>query len=309
MKMIFPQVVDNTMIKSMACWRRFGYSHVEHWKGGDENTHLIAGAAYASGLEVFRFQYFFERKPVQEAMILGILEVIKSYGMHEPDARLQKKDCETVCAALCFYVLKFNPEQEKYRPFLLNGEPTVEFSFAIPLPISHPDTGQPIIYAGRADQIVENVDNRLIYLEDDKTTSQLGASFFKTVDLSGQFTGYQWAAMEHGIDVRGTLIRPLAFYENRLDATELVTYRSSAEIMSWFKDTCNKLEQAKNFYKQQYFPHDFGELCSSYGGCPYFDVCKLQSPSLLASQFEQRVWLPHLRKDVRIEEYQLEDSK
>jgi len=48
----FPSVVDSTIIAAFrSCPQKAYLEFVEHWKIRDQSVHLVAGAAYAAGME------------------------------------------------------------------------------------------------------------------------------------------------------------------------------------------------------------------------------------------------------------------
>ena len=88
----FPAVLDATMLASYRCPRRFNLAHVQHYGSpGGKSIHLIAGGAYAKGLEVARLAYMNDRPP-GEGLLLGIDALIKEYGDAQPGADHRRLD-------------------------------------------------------------------------------------------------------------------------------------------------------------------------------------------------------------------------
>ena len=204
----FPEVVDSSMLAAFrSCPRKFELTYLHHWKPKTESIHLVAGKAFAAGLEETRRAFFIEGDDPEAAIARGGRVLLRSYGDTIcPDD--SAKSPERMLGALVFYFQRYGLETETAVPITLpGGHRGIEFSFAEPLSIRHPETGNPIIYSGRSDQIVDFADG--IYIEDDKTASQLGASWSKQWDLRSQFTGYTWAA-KYGamrLPVQGVIAR------------------------------------------------------------------------------------------------------
>lgn len=51
----FPSVFDSSMLSAWkTCPSLFAHSYLQHWKPKGESVHLVAGKAFAKGLEVAR---------------------------------------------------------------------------------------------------------------------------------------------------------------------------------------------------------------------------------------------------------------
>jgi len=170
---IFPEVLDSSMLSSFTnCPQLFFRAHIEHWKLQGESIHLHAGSAYAKGLEAARRSYMSGDLPsIAEGKGLG--ELIHAYGDFE--AGQEAKSLPRMCGALEFYFSQYPLQTDIAKIATVGGVPAVEWSFAIPLPIKHPETGNPLLFCGRTDALVQLAGG--LYALDDKTTSQLGASW------------------------------------------------------------------------------------------------------------------------------------
>ena len=52
---MFPHTFDSTMLSAFtSCPQKMFRTYVEHWKPKSESVHLIAGGAFAKGIEVAR---------------------------------------------------------------------------------------------------------------------------------------------------------------------------------------------------------------------------------------------------------------
>ena len=221
----FPPILDSTIIGAFrSCPQKANLAYIEHWKPRATSIHLHAGACYARGLEVTRRAFFEDGLPSEDSIALGMQALITAWGDYEaPEG--STKTLERTAGAFEYYFSVYPLETDKATPYLLpSGKRAIEFSFAEPLSINNPQTGEPLLYCGRTDQIVDFASG--VYLHDDKTTSQLGASWSKQWDLRSQFTGYCWAAAKADIPVNGVLIRGVSILKTKYDTAQAITYRS-----------------------------------------------------------------------------------
>ena len=118
----------------------------------------------------------------------------------------------------------------------------IEFSFAIPIPIAHPQTGQPLFYTGRFDMLA--VDRRgVIWAEDDKTASQLGAQWGKQWTLDLQFTGYVWAARQYDVPVYGAAVRGISILKTMYGHAEQMVARPPFLVDRWYQEMLGDVQR------------------------------------------------------------------
>lgn len=300
---MFPHAVDSTIMAAFAtCPRKAYLEYILHWKPKTQSVHLVAGAAFAAGVEAARRGFWEQGLPPAEAEAQGLAALFKAYGNFEcpPESA---KSLERTAGALEFYFEQYPLGQDGMEPLLLpSGRRAIEFSFALPLDFAHPVTGDPILYTGRADAIVNFAGG--LYNVDEKTTSSLGPSWSRQWEHRPQFTGYSWAARESGIAVQGTIIRGVSILKTKYDTQQAMTYRSDWEIERWMEQTLRDLGRMKEAWDSGWWDFNFTS-CMDYGGCPFSQVCKSPEPQRwLETYFEQRVWDPLLRKEVSVEEYE-----
>lgn len=298
----FPQVVDSTILGAFrSCPQKAFREFVQHWKGRGSNVHLHAGAAYAHGLEVARRAFYVDGLDRATSESMGLDALSTAYGDYECPATSAKTK-ERMMGALLFYFDNYPLDGDTATPAVINGRHGIEFSFAEPLPIDHPVTGEPLIFSGRCDMLVNYAGG--LYLEDDKTTSSLGASWAKNWEMRGQFSGYSWAARQAGISVRGVLVRGVSILKTKYETQQVLTYRAPFEIDRWYDQTCRDLERMVKAYREDQWDYNLDEACSSFGGCHFMNACKSQFPgSWLQTEFEQRVWDPLNRTELPLDQY------
>jgi len=156
-KATFPQVIDSSILLTTACPTKFFYQYCLNLSPVKKSIHLHAGGAFAHAVETTRKSFYLEKKPLDHALYDGWRSLIVYWGDYD-DVPLEGtghyKDFINISAAFFDYFRNYNPETDHIQPFIKHdGSPAVEFTFSIPLPILHPDSGEPIIYAGRCDMI------------------------------------------------------------------------------------------------------------------------------------------------------------
>lgn len=331
---MFPHVVDATMLAAFrSCPQKMFRSYVEHWKPKAESVHLVAGGAFAKGIEVARRAFFegvYETPEIAEfwnedkretervvtwtisdglkgdrglAEAQGLMALIARYGDFDcpPDSA---KSLERTAGALEFYFDQYPLGADGMTPVSFEGgRHAIEFSFAEPTTVMHPVSGDPILYAGRADMIAEFAGGT--YIVDEKTTSSLGASWPKQWEMRGQFTGYIWAAERIGIHCAGAIIRGVSILKTKYDTMQVVTNRSEYEVDRWEEQTRRDILKMIRCWEEGYWDWAMDGACSEYGGCSMMRICKSDDPETwLPMYFEQRVWDPLARKELSVVEYE-----
>lgn len=298
----FPQVVDASMLTAFrSCPQKAFRMYIEHWKPQGESVHLVAGKAFARGLEVSRRSFYEEGFSEEDSVARGVHGLLLAYGDFEtPEG--SAKGADRMAGALEFYFSHYPLPTDAAKPLTLaSGRSAIEFSFAQPLPYLHPVSGDPIIYAGRSDMICTFADG--VYIEDDKTASQLGASWSKQWDLRSQFTGYCWAAERAGIHVDGVLVRGVSILKTKYDTLQSITYRADWERERWLNQVMCDLRRMENCWQDDYWDFNLDHACSEYGGCPLTTVCKSENPATwLPMYFERKKWDPLSRVETKLEE-------
>ena len=207
-----------------------------------------------------------------------------------------------MAGALEFYFERYPLGQDQAIPMSLpGGKRGIEFSFLEPIEILHPTTGNPILYSGRFDMIV-NYQN-LALGEDDKTASQLGASWPRQWDLRSQFTAYTWGAKQAGIKLDGFLVRGVSILKTKYDTLETITYRPEWQIHRWYEQMLRDVQRMIASWESGIWDFNLDHACAEYGGCPFRGVCQLVKPEhLLRQQFERRIWDPVRRVETLVED-------
>ena len=126
-----------------SCPQHLFRRYVQHWKPKAESVHLIAGGAFAAGIEVARRSFYEKGLSVEDSEAAGLTALLAHYGDFQCPAESAKSP-ERMAGALEFYFTNYPLGNDGTTPITLpNGRTGIEFSFAEPLPINHPLTGDP----------------------------------------------------------------------------------------------------------------------------------------------------------------------
>lgn len=295
--MTFPEVFDSSMLASLkACPQLFKKQYIDHWKPQELSVHLHAGAAFASGIERARTAFFVEGATAEDAVADGLRALILHYGTFEcPED--SAKSLERMCGALEFYFDQYPLQHGLNEPILLSsGRRGIEFSFAHPISIDHPETGNPILYCGRMDAILEYAGASFIC--DEKTTTSLGPTWSRQWDLRSQFTGYVWGCQEAGIPVQGAIVRGVAILKTKYDTQQAITYRPDWQVTRWHIEMLRWIEEALWRYENNLWTHNLDHACSDFGGCQFRMACSSQDETpWLETYFTKRKWNPITREE------------
>ena len=301
---MFPHTIDSTILSSFrSCRQKMFRQYVEHWKPQSQSVHLVAGGAFASGIEAARVSFYVNGDDAATAEGAGLAALLKHYGDFDCPSDSPKSP-ERMCGALEFYFSQYPLGADGADPITLaNGKRGIEFSFAEPIAVLHPVTGDPLLYTGRSDMIAERAGG--VYIYDEKTTSSLGASWARQWDMRSQFTGYTWAAREQGIKTMGCIVRGVSILKTKYDTLEVPTYRSDYELDLWHGQMLRDVRAMIRCWEEGYWDYSLDGGCTEYGGCSFQRVCKSNEPEAwLPVYFEQRVWDPLARAETTVAEYE-----
>ena len=293
----FPSVFDNTILSSArACPQKFVWAYCHNLATSDVSVHLHAGAAFARGLEITRKAHYLQGASKDDALAIGALALIESYGDFKPHDK-EAKSLDNMLGAMGHYFLQW-PLGEGPEPVLFkDGKRGIEWNFALPIPgVKHPQTGEDIIYCGRFDTIDDY--NGMKMGGDDKTTTQLGDQWFNRWRLANQITGYCWGAAEYGMPLAGFRLRGISILKNSYGHAEAITYRKSWQIKEFLANTQATIKHLIQMWEEGYWEKAWNDACSSYGGCQYIILCESQTPEQwIPVNFVPRTWDPLRTRD------------
>jgi hypothetical protein len=290
----FPQVIDSSILTTYACPTKFFYQYCLNRHPARKSVHLHAGGAFAKGIETVRKAFYLENKPLDQALFDGFRAFTTYWGDYDQtgvSGTGQYKSFENMAMAMFDYFRQYDPRSDHIQPFIKkDGTPAVEFTFAIPLPINHPETGEPILYAGRCDMIGQM--KKQVVLVDEKTAYSIATDWSTPFSMRGQFIGYTWAAKEFGIPASACAVRGISIQVKNIKHVEAIIQFPDHAIQSWHKEMLNKIESLITHWKNKDFPMSYGNECGSFGGCSYLDLCKSANPDMWIDTFDTRKWDP-----------------
>ena len=292
----FPAAIDNTMRTAWdACQRKFLLGHIYNLRAGDPSEHLVFGGAYARGLEVARKEYYSGNSDKRNYLGKAFIECIREWDTELDDPLIDlSKSLPNCLMAILYYFDEYDMGSDWLKPLAYeDGEAAVEFTFAQPLAHHQHPSGNPMLYAGRLDMLVNYASEPAVY--DDKTTSQLGAQWINSWSLNSQMTGYIWAARQAGYNTTTAIIRGVSILKKGNGTAQAIEHRTDWEIASWFDLLNHNLEGMLWSYDngEDAFLPSYGQACSAYGGCPYKQLCKKENwKDWVEPDFHEYVWDP-----------------
>lgn len=299
----FPHVLDSSLIAAFrSCPRKALFEYFQHWKPKTPSVHLHAGAAYAKGLEVARTKFFLEGASSSDAIAAGLEALLVAYGDFECPLD-SAKSLERTAGAYEYYFSVYPLEQDHAVPITLpGGRRGIEFNFVEPIDVRHPETGDPILYCGRMDMVCQFAGQT--FGEDDKTTSQLGASWPRQWDLRSQFTGYCWGAAKAGLPLAGFIVRGISILKTKYDTLQAITYRPQWMIDEWYDQLIDfDVPSMIQMWESGVWGASLDHACNEFGGCTFRQVC-MAAPedreNWLDTTFERRRWDPVTREETRL---------
>lgn len=294
----FPEIIDSTARKDLvACPYKFFIHRVRKLKPKGISPHLHFGGAYAHGLEITRKAFYDKDLPLETALRLGGEAIIKFWGDYEPPdyGSAANKTLMACCELHTDYFRQYPPEEDFLEPVRkADGTSAVEFTFALPIPgIFHPQTGEPIRYAGRFDMLANNKTAGGVFINDEKTTGQLGDHWAKSWRLASQMTGYSWAASQFGYSVAGVSIRGASVQKKDIKHLQLMEQRDNWMIERWLVQLQRDVKRAIRMWEADEWDLNLDDACTNYGGCSLIDVCTSKNAEIwLENDFEDDTWNP-----------------
>lgn len=300
----FPEALDSTMLSLFgSCPQSFFIEYVLKRAPTGRSIHLHAGGCMARAFEVIQIEFFHNGRSYEDCLLIAFREFMLQWGMFDPREK-SYKDFVNCWGAVEAYFKEYPLEEDHFRPLIAaNGKPMVEFKFAVPMEVNHPETGNPLLYSGRADTMVTSPQN-LILVRDEKTTASLGASWYYQWDMRGQFLGYTYCARAAGIPAAGALVRGIAIQQTQYGFAEKPLFYTDEQLSRWWDQINIRAERAvKMWYNSLSHLDDrrklhnqwdlsYGDACAAYGGCVKKDCCISSEPWNIYNGWEKRVWDP-----------------
>ena len=301
----FPEVIDSTILSTFIdCPLKAFREYCLKLGSPTPSIHLHAGGAFAKALEVVRRGRWEEELSFDECLDKAFIAFTDYWGDFEaPDYGTgANKTYERMWQAVEFYFEQHPIDTDSIRPYIFpDGRTGVEFSFGVPLPVNHPETGNPLIYGGRTDLL--GYYKEMPAIIDEKTTTSLGDSWMNKWNIRGQFIGYTWGARQSGIECGMALVRGVSILKTKFGNAEVPLTFADHVIDRWLRNMIFKVTQFKSLYElytenpeqtapEEIFPMNFGDACTAYGGCMFKDLCLSPNPEQWYEDFVYRDWNP-----------------
>jgi len=279
------------------CPHQFYLNYIRRIQRPGLSVHLLAGSAYAAGLETARNTYLLTKDPAH-AIEQGFLTLLRTYGDYEPGDKHRNKTWNRTATAYLTYFDKWPLDSDYIQIAEFTHRPSVEFTFALDLPVRHPDTNMPLLYGGRVDWIGNF--NGSLFCVDEKTTSYFTHNWASKWTLRAQFMGYVYAAHQHGIPITGSIVRGVAMKLTDIEHAEVILTIPNWRLERWYEQTLRDLERMIQCYETGVWDWNFGDTCNAWAGCSYEELCRVEDEErwLSATEWEENTWTPLREKGV-----------
>lgn len=311
-----PKHFDSTMRACfVACPQKYLLEFCYGLRPRGISIDLHAGACFAHAVETVGKLFYIEGFSLPDALSRAQVSFFHEWGDIEPPAdRPHKsgKNRDNVWRAVESYFDMYPPAIDHVQPYFVEGHPTFEFTFAIPLdeettgigpwPL-HPD-GDPFIYCGRFDMLGEYGNRPCI--RDEKTTGgSRSKNWADQWNVRAQFMGYVWAARKLGIDLDQVSIRGVFILKTKIDHEEAIKSYSDFMLARWLDQLRRDLWRLRQCYNSSHFDFNLGEACTSFGNCQFLHLCSMRDPKPFFEDFEVRFWNPLDANPTQDEAYSL----
>lgn len=253
----------------ITCPYKYYLHYVRHISSKGKSKALSAGSAISKFLEVYRTGCSWETASKQ--MIVHI-ESEENNNLQWKKIDDPQRSVERLLEISAGYAETYPNEAS----LIVQPEITFEYPFDLD------DTR--IIFNGRLDGIISS--NGTISLIEDKTTSRLGETFFKTKLDSFQILWYLWVAEKMGLFRIGERnqsskcsLNAIYIHATNLRFEREITIKSKHTLDRSFLQLQNWLRSILRSEKENFFPKNFNS-CWNFGGCEYQQIrdCEEDSP-------------------------------
>lgn len=174
-------------------------------------------------------------------------------------------------------------EQDPFHTLLgLSGQPAVETSFRVPLPIDI--SGTDLILCGHIDRAIDF--NGHLYVSDYKTTKSLTRQFFDLFDLSHQMSGYITAGqIIFNKPVKGAIVDAIALQVGQVKFHRHTTSRTAGQTKEYLALLSHAASMAQLYAEQNFYPMN----TSACYFCEFKPVCR--QPPEYRERFLETHWM------------------
>ncbi|HEY0723358.1 MAG TPA: PD-(D/E)XK nuclease family protein [Pyrinomonadaceae bacterium] len=306
--LILPREIDATQITCLrACPQKFKLEFCYGLRPTMFSVDLHAGGCFATGVETVGKAVHEHKLPLEVALQKGLAAYLDAWGDFVP-MKDTPKTKERTWEAVEEYFKMWPPLTDHVQPHFIQGKPTYETTFAIPLePVNsknvdtgdsfplHP-SGEPFIYTGKLDRLGD-WRGKLVG-QDEKTTTSIGAKWSDQWLLRSQFMGYCWALQQMGLNVDTIIVRGIGILKTKFTLVEAAPTYTTFMLERWKEQLRRDLWRLRRMWDEGYFDFNLAEACTSYGGCPFNGLCTSPNPEAWMDQFTVRRWNPLLKNPV-----------
>lgn len=329
MKPPLPLHIDSTMVTCFrSCPQKFWQEFVLGLRPPSISIDLHAGGCFATGLEATYKALYVEKLSLEKALEKGLGAYVAAWGHFEiPEWKRTSKTMDRMWEAISNpegddknkgYFDIYRPLTDAVQPYLdPDGNPTFEYSFAIPLEPTGPNSfaktgreeyeksgitreslcfpehpnGGPFLYTGRFDML-GSYNGRPIVRDEKTTGSSIGQHWAEQWNLRSQFMGYIWACQQCGIDVDSVCVRGISIQKTQIVHAEAFKTYSRFMLDRWHEQLRRDLWRLRRCYDEGHFDFNLGDACTAYGNCIFQNVCQSPNPESWQSEFVVRHWNP-----------------
>lgn len=326
---ILPPNIDSTMMSAFrSCPRKFYNEFILGLRPPGLSIDLHAGACFAAAVEFVRKQVHVHDNDLMTALLKAQMAFEINWGNFEiPEHKDTAKTPERMWEAVIDYFREYPPRTDHIQPYVANGKPTIEYTFAIPLEPTlpfdshqipselngnvekcnyisynpnynegfplHPVTGEPFFYSGRLDMLGHDTRSGLIVGEDDKTGSTgFYGNWSEKWDLRSQFIGYTWALQQMGLNCEHIAVRGIGILKTKFHHAEIIKPYSNFLRARWHEQLRRDLWRLVDCWNTGYWDYNLGESCVAYGNCIFNQACQSPNEEAWLGNFEVRRWNP-----------------
>lgn len=314
---ILPPNIDATMMSAYrSCPRKFFNEFIYGLRPPGLSIDLHAGGCFASAIENIRHDIHLNGASYHDACLRAQMAFEIQWGdfeipTHKDTAKTKDRIWEAVVGGENTdsrgYFEEYPPLTDHIQPYVANGRPTIEFTFAVPLEPAvhsaqghdgtafplHPVSGEPFMYSGRLDMLGHDTRSGLIVGEDDKTQ---GTGFYgnwsEKWDLRSQFIGYTWAMQQLGINCEHIAVRGIGILKTKFHHAEIIKPYSNFLRARWHEQLRRDLWRLVDSWNTGYWDYNLAESCTNYGNCMFLQACQSPNEELWLNNFEVRRWNP-----------------
>jgi len=259
------------------CPKKFYWRYVEHLRPKRKSPALALGSCMAYGLAEYR------RTGSQDGARKAFVE------RWEEEGRILEKTKDADPLRSVARGLEILSEYMQSYP----DDPT---NFVRPEVTFEDEVAPGIIFQGRLDGVVR-LDDGTMAVNEDKTASRWGDSYFRKLHHSYQVLWYLWIAKKLGLFDLGKksspkcVVRVIYIHRQSYKFPSDLVIKSSRQVEDAFKEMLQWIKLIQRCVADNHFPKGDAEICLKYGGCDYLPLrgaSQRLKDSLIEHEYERK---------------------